>query len=145
MTRRGRDLEKIIASLEKINMKNATIKSPDFIPDKDTGTPREIDVSVRFSQGTHDFLVIFECRDRKARAGVEWIEQLANKSRSVRADKVIAVSSSGFTKNATIKAKEYNIECRTVAGHLGKTLVAWFNTDKNRTQLISFIIRLLHL
>ncbi len=48
MERKGRNLEEIVKLLEDaLKEQNIEIKSPDFIPDKDTGQPREVDISLR--------------------------------------------------------------------------------------------------
>lgn len=113
MARKGRDLEKIISLLEgALQQSGIQLKSPDFLPDKDTGEPREVDISLRGRIGSSDILAIIECRDRDATQDVTWIEQLICKRSSVNADKVLAVSSSKFSEPARIKAEKNNIELR---------------------------------
>ncbi|MFZ2799665.1 MAG: restriction endonuclease [Syntrophorhabdus sp.] len=90
------------------------VRSPDYIPDKDTSQLREVDISLRSKIGSSDILVIIECRNRKANEDVVWIEQLSRKRESVGADKAVAVSSSGFTVPASLKATKENIELRTL-------------------------------
>jgi len=114
-SRRGKELELLVATLEKmLGGSNFEIKVNDRIPDKDTGELREIDVSLRLKAGSHEFLTIIECRDRKAVPGAPWIEQLASKRDSVGANKAVAVSSSGFSKPAVKKARIHNIIVRTI-------------------------------
>src|SRR5919205_489573 len=114
MFRKGRDLELLIARLEKVLApEDAIITSPDYLPDKITGGRREIDVSIKSRIGSSPILVILECRDRSSAEDVTWIEQLASKRNSVGADKVIAVSSSKFSEPAIKQALFYGIEiCR---------------------------------
>ena len=65
----------------------------DHIPDPDTPTQqRQIDVSVR-RDGS---LTLIECRIHKDPQDVKWIEELIGRRLSLKADAVIAVSSSGF-------------------------------------------------
>ena len=113
MVRKGRDLEKLVALLEK-NLVNDFVKitSPEFIKGKISGVDREIDISLRGQLGSSEILVIFECRDRKADQDITWIEQLAVKRDDVGADKAVAVSSSGFTSTAERAASFYGIELR---------------------------------
>lgn len=113
MPRKGRSFEKLIKLLEELGTSGLQIKSPDFIKDNITGQLREVDISIRGCVGTHDILVVIECRDRKIKQGVEWIEQISEKTKDIGANKVIAVSSKGFTVSAINKAKIRNIDLYT--------------------------------
>lgn len=115
MARKGREAELIVKELEKQGLGDlAEINSPGYILDVVTEKPREVDVSIRFSVGTHDFLTVIECRDRKAVQDVTWIEQVNTKTKDIKADKIIAVSTSGFTEGAKRKAEHNNIVLRTL-------------------------------
>lgn len=128
--REGRQLEELIAILEKaICGTDIQIKSPDIIKDKVTGEGREVDVSLRGVVGSHDILIILECRDRKAPQDVTWIEQLASKRDDIRANKAIAVSSSGFTRGAIEKARDRGIELRTLEDIKPEEILEWFRGD----------------
>ncbi len=126
MTTNGQSLEKLVEVLEKMDMAGAEIKTRDKIYDKVAKEPREVDVSVRFRKGSHDFLIIFECRDRKRKNGPDWIEQITQKTRDLGANKVIAVSSSGFTQGAIEKAKQHNIKLRTLEEITPQEIFDWF-------------------
>lgn len=129
MTRKGRTFEKVIAQLEALTSQangNVEVKSPDSIPDIHSGEHREVDISLRAKIGTHEILIILECRDRSKKQGTEWIEQLASKRDSVRASKAIAVSSSGYSKPAILKAQFFNIELRTLDKISLQEINSWF-------------------
>jgi hypothetical protein len=112
--RGGRDLELLVERVERILQgSSATIVRNDRIPDMDTGEEREIDLSVRFPAGDVPVLLIFECRDRSRVQDVRWIEELSAKARSVGAARAIAVSSSGFSQSAILKARACNIDLRS--------------------------------
>lgn len=116
MVRKGRTFEEVVKLIEEtIAGTNIEAKSPDYILDKDTGQLREVDVSLRGKIGSSNILVIIECRDRMKHPpqDVTWIEQIVCKRKSVGADKVIAVSSKGFTEPAKIKAQKNEIELRS--------------------------------
>jgi hypothetical protein len=116
MPRKGRELEQLIERLEAaLSPEGAVVKSPDSIPDKTTGEPREVDVSIRYRVGSADILITVECRDRSAVQDVTWIEQIAAKSRDIGASLTIAVSSSGFTPAAITKAALHGIAIRTTS------------------------------
>jgi hypothetical protein len=126
--RKGRDLEKVVSLLEgELRQSGIQIKSPDFLPDKDTGTLREVDISLRGLIGSSDILAIIECRDHnKHPQDVTWIEQVISKRSSVNADKVLAVSSSKFSGPARIKAEKNNIELRTLDEINPEDVKDWF-------------------
>jgi hypothetical protein len=111
---------------EALKNQNIEVKSPDLIPDKDTGQPREVDISLRGRIGSSNILVIIECRDRVKVPDATWIEQIACKRESVSADKVIAVSSTGFTEPAKIKAQKNKIELRTFEEIDPQEMRRWF-------------------
>ena len=100
---------------------------------------REVDVSLRSRIGSSNILVIVECRDRKGDEDVTWIEQLSKKRESVRADKAVAVSSSGFSEPAILKASKENIELRTLDEIDPEEIGNWFE-DKEGTQLICNVL-----
>ena len=65
MSKPWRALEQLVRDLEGVFAgEEVTIKSPDWIPDRATGRPREVDVSIRRKVGSADILVILECRKR---------------------------------------------------------------------------------
>ncbi len=81
----------------------ATVTSPDRLPDQTTGKLREVDATIRYKIGTSDVLIVVECRKRSRTQDITWIEQLTTKGRSIRANKLIAVSE-------TILAIEINFD-----------------------------------
>jgi hypothetical protein len=127
MARRGRDLERLAAFLEKsLGPKGIQVTSSDFIGGKVSKSKREIDVSLRSRVGSTEVLVIMECRDRVEIEDVTWIEQIAKKMEDVSADKAVAVTSVGFTSGAVNAAKMYNIELRTFEEINPEEVLLWF-------------------
>ncbi len=129
MARKGRELEELIANFERLlGPKGISVTSPDFIPDKDTGELREVDISLRSQIGSAELLVIVECRDYSHKTqDVKWIEELAAKRESVGADRVLAVSSTGFTDPATRKAEMKNITLRRMSELDYQEISHWFS------------------
>ena len=74
-----------------------------------TGVTREIDIKVMNRSNPNDRFMI-ECRAHKRRQDVQWIDALEGKSRSLGFTKTIAVSASGFSKQAIIEAHDRKIE-----------------------------------
>ena len=99
MTRQGRELELLIERVEKAVLpEGATIQSPWIIKDRITNQPREVDILIEYTIGTTPIRIIIECRDRTSTQDTQWIEQIQPKVGDLKANKVIAVSSSAFTE-----------------------------------------------
>jgi len=131
VVRKGRELEELVASLEKgLNGTGIKVTSPDKICDKVTKKKREIDVSLKGNMGFHDMLAILECRKRKHKDDVTWIEQLATKRDHTGANLAIAISSSGFTEGARLKADFLGIRLRTVSEIDPQEIMDWFKVEK---------------
>lgn len=127
MARAGRVAELVVSALEQhLGGDVVTVRSPDFLPGHDSGTDREIDVTLRCRAGSTEVLVIIECRDRASAQDVQWIDSIKGKLRDVRADKAVAVSTSGFTRAAVRSAQSAGIELRTLATlDPAKDLASW--------------------
>ncbi len=123
--REGRDLELLLKKIEGLKLPDATIKSPDYIPDVDTGQLREIDVGIRIKADSEEIFIAIECRDRGKPQDVQWIEQLIAKKVSIGADLLIGVSSSSFTGPAITKAKKRGVELRDIKYFDPGELLLW--------------------
>lgn len=71
---------------------------------------RQIDVSIK----KNNKLTIIECRIHKSKQDVKWIEELIGRKASLKADALIAVSASGFTRGAILKAEKFGIILRDI-------------------------------
>jgi hypothetical protein len=126
MTAEWRQFEKLIARIEHaMAPSRAVVTSPDRIPDKVTGELREVDASIRYKIGTCPVLITIECRDRTSVEDVRWIEQLAEKQRSIGAAITVAVSSLGFTDPAIKKAIALGIQVRTLTDASADDFIHW--------------------
>ena len=111
-----REFERLIARIEEdAGPRGMTVTSPDRIRCKTTGRLREVDASIRSQTGTVEMLVTIECRRRSNIQDVTWIEQLVTKKHAIGADHTIAVSASGFSKNAQKVAAENSISLRKIS------------------------------
>ena len=107
-----RQFEQLVARIERdADRLGLAIKAPDRIRCLVTNRLREVDASVRTTEGE---LITLECRKRRASQDVTWIEQLATKRRSLGATKTIAVSATGFSSSAHALARENCIELKSV-------------------------------
>lgn len=107
--RKGRELELLVKRIKEHQSPDAMIRSPEFVLDKDTGHPREVDVGIRVPRNGNSVFIAVECRDRVSVQAVEWIEQLICKKQSIEADVLVAVTSSRFSKPARIKALKHGV------------------------------------
>jgi hypothetical protein len=135
MPRQGRALEHLVAELERVlGPTDVVIQSPEYIVGRNTGTRREVDVSLRVKIGSSELFVMIECRDRPGRQDATWIEQVASKQEDVGANKAVAVCSSGFTEGAGRLAEAKQIDLRTIAKVTGPDVFGWlgFKTVRYR-------------
>lgn len=115
MPKRTNDFQSLITHIyEQIVPEGGSVTESGMVFDKEAKILREVDILVEYKYAGHEFNFIVECRDRSRRETVEWIDSLVGKTQSLKVNKVIAVSSSGFAAAATNKAKENNIETLTL-------------------------------
>jgi len=94
---------------ELVDGTDAEVIWNDRIPDPDNPKQsRQIDISIKRG----DALTLVECRIHSDRQDVKWIEELIGRRTSLQAAAVIAVSASGFTEGAILKAKAHGIFLR---------------------------------
>ena len=74
-----------------------------------TGVVREIDIRITSRSNPQDRLLV-ECRAHKRRQDVQWTDALGGKGHSLGFSKIVAVSSSGFTKAALVEARDRGID-----------------------------------
>ena len=101
---------------------DAEVTWNDHMPDPDNPTQmRQVDITVRRGEET----TFIECRKHAAAQDVNWIEELIGRRMSLRADTVVAVSSSGFTAGALRKARRYGIITRELARMTDEEVKTW--------------------
>lgn len=111
-----REFEQLVARIEAdAGPLGITVTSPDRIRCKITGRLREVDASIRTKVGTSTILLTIECRKRKPKQDVTWIEQLATKMSNIGASRTIAVSSAGFSTEAREMARHRGIDLRRLS------------------------------
>jgi len=124
--RQGRALEQLVAELERVlGPTDVVITSPDYIIGRESGSRREVDISLWATVGSARILVIIECRDRQEVQDVTWIEQLATKKEDVGANKAIAVCLEGFTSGAQNLAVARQIDVRTITSVADPEVFGW--------------------
>src|SRR3712207_2141412 len=90
---------------------SARVEQSAYLTDKAIDSDREIDILITDPRGNlPPQTIAIECRDRKRKADVEWIDAIIGKYSQIGVRRVVAISRSGFTKNAIKKAKDANID-----------------------------------
>jgi hypothetical protein len=107
---------------ELLEDSGAEVTWNDHIPDPDNpDQSRQIDITIK----RDGKLTLVECRHRRARQNVLWIEEMIGRRASLKADAVIAVSSSGFTLGARTKAKSHCVVVRDLRKLTAKEILTW--------------------
>ena len=118
-----------------IEQSGAEITWDDHIPDPDNpDQPRQIDVSIKYE----DTLTLLECRIHKKRQDVKWVEELIGRRASLHADAIIAVSASGFTKGAVLKAKAHGVILRDFLSLTEQEVETWGKKTKVSVTLFKY-------
>ena len=93
---------------------------------------REIDVLIEKEVNGKTAKIAIECRDRADKDDITWVDCLVGKYKNLDAHKVIAVSNSGFSRAAILKAKANGIELKTI----DETLQINFSEEFHKLGLI---------
>jgi hypothetical protein len=104
MPKRSNDFQHLIAMIEAQLASAETGVTESKLVQDTIGIEREIDVAVEGHLNGHAVSVAVETRNRSRPADIGWIDNLGGKYRHLPIDKVVAVSSSGFTKKARERA-----------------------------------------
>jgi len=107
---------------ELLEESGAAVTWNDRVPDPDNPSQlRQIDVTVKRA----GLFVLIECRLHRKPQGVKWIEELIGRRISLRAAEVIAVSSSGFSKGAKVKAAQHRVQLRNLRELSDPEILEW--------------------
>lgn len=129
-----KEFEQLVARIEQtLSPAGAVVKTNDRIPSKFTGRKREVDVSIRFKVGTTPILITIECRKRKDKQDVTWIEQLVTKKMHLGAARTIAVTSVGLSQEAIKIAKMHDILVRQLSEINKKDIDEWIKIKTVKT------------
>lgn len=109
MPKRSNSFQKIITVIENsISDAKTTVSESEVVLDN-LGIEREIDVLILTNVNDTKIQIALECRDHGRDQSLEWIDQIIGKYLNINVEKVVAVSSTGFSDSAIKKAKSYNI------------------------------------
>jgi hypothetical protein len=124
---------------------HASVRSPDFVADVDTDELREVDIGIHIPTTDGETFIAIECRDRRARQSVEWIEQLISKKNSVKANVLIAVTASNFSRPARIKALRHGVLLARLSSKLPQELAALSSSLWLTTRYLAPVVHSVHI
>lgn len=133
MSNSGKLLEALVEQIEKILLPNGiNLKTNDKVFNDEGVQIAEFDIEIEGRVGTTDLMWLIECRDRPSEgpAPGAWIEQLVGRRDRFGFNKVIAVSTTGFSAGAKEYAEESGIEIRTVTESDLNQNRDWLLTEK---------------
>jgi hypothetical protein len=113
----GRKLEGVVEAIERQLLPSAfSVETNCLALDDDGNHVAEFDVVISGPLGSSSICWLIECRDRPSQgaAPANWVEQLVGRRLRFNADKVIAVSTTGFAPGAVEFAEKAGIILRTV-------------------------------
>ena len=125
----GKYLEELIAWIQSSVHEKALVIPNEKVLDIHTKTKRQIDISIRLSDGPTHLFVMVEVRDHKRPIDVRYVEEVHSKKQSVNANAASIVSKSGFTKTAIEKAKYLGIQTLTYKEALKSDWSGWIKCE----------------
>ncbi len=102
-------VEKDVKRIQEFLHPGDAVTHNDLVRDKDGGNRRQVDITVRDSI-TGTIKRASECRNRADRQGSPWVEEAQGKRRSLQAEQMTLVSTSGFSLPAQKKAEALTLE-----------------------------------
>ncbi|MEE2062275.1 hypothetical protein [Rhodococcus artemisiae] len=99
----------IHAHLAELSDDQVEITESKMLTDLVSGESREVDTCLETHIAGHKMVVSIESRDWKRKQTVEWVEQAIAKHQTLATNRLVLVSSSGFTGQAHSKAKTNGI------------------------------------
>lgn len=110
MPKRTNDFQQLVREIQRaLNGTSATVEESAMVRNPASDSLEEIDILVTFSQGEMEFRVGFSCRDHGRRGDKDWIRHLAKQREEMGLSRMVAVHSSGFSKQTRKLAVTENI------------------------------------
>ena len=114
MPKRSNEFQQLVFLIHRQLHDSATVTQSAIVADRVTGIPQEVDILIEARLGEYPFQIAVECVDYGRRANIEWVQQMRGKHQH-RCDKLVLVSSSGFTANALHEADKHNIVAMSIS------------------------------
>lgn len=114
---RTNEFQQLVALIEKSLVPKAKVTESAMVPVDGMTTLREVDILIEGQFGPYKMKVAVETKDEGRKLSVTTVEQLISKYTgrcSVAVDKLVIVSSRGFSQGASEKAAAANVELLTI-------------------------------
>jgi len=131
-TSKGKEFEQLVTLFQEVlTPEGWKITWDDSIVGNISGRPRQIDISLKCETDELPVLFIIECRDRGTE-DITWIDSLIGKGLDVGANRIIAVSSKGFSAPSYDYASNTIVELRTLHDISPDEILDWVRFNKIR-------------
>ena len=139
---RSNEFQRLIVRIEAaLGGDAATVTESAQLPERDGGTLREVDILVEGVINRTPIRVAIETRDHGRAQSVEWIDRLIGKYRDLPVDRIVAVSRSGFSEAAKVKAGANRISAVDFAEALAADWEAEFRAFFPKAVAVRFWLR----
>ncbi|MCZ8011306.1 MAG: hypothetical protein ACK5U0_04700 [Gemmatimonas sp.] len=115
MPKKSNSFQRVIALLHEQLAAEASVTESEMLTDSRTGEQREVDIVIRSEIGGYPVIIGVECVDHGRPATVQWVEGMLGKHADLPTDKLILVASSGFSRQALVKAEKRGALCLSLA------------------------------
>lgn len=129
----GKFLDELVSTVESLALPQGfKVERNQRYYDEDGVQEAELDITISGQVGTTHFQWLIECRDRPSQGAgpISWIEQLVGRRDRYKFDRVIAVSSTGFSKASIKYANDQRIELREVSNLDKESLASWLGLSE---------------
>jgi len=107
MPKRSNEFQRLVAFIyDCIKPDGGTVTESAMVVDREANTEREVDILVENKVAGHQIKIAIECRDRSRKESVEWVDSIICKVKSLDLNKVVAVSSEGFSDVTTESSRQ---------------------------------------
>lgn len=128
MKNTGKELETLVAKIEAGMLPDGfSVELNKRVFDDDGVQEAEFDIVISGQIGSGQYKCLIECRDRPSQGAApgSWIEQLVGRRDKYNFNNVMAVSTTGFARNAERHAREKGIDLRQLE-NIQSGVNAWF-------------------
>lgn len=110
MTKASRDLELLVAKIQKQLAPDSEVLHDVKLMGRQTKRKRQIDVLVRQRIGQYEISIVIDCKDYKRPIDVKGVEEFYGLLDDVGAQRGVLVCPKGFTGTAKVRAEGYQID-----------------------------------
>ncbi len=106
--------EDLSAQIQRDLSPGASVKENDKIIGKNSGVPREIDITIRKTVGQYKLLIVIDCKDYRRPVDIKDVEEFMGLAEDVGANKAAMIGARGFTEAAKTRAKKAGIDLHCI-------------------------------